>query len=200
MTRRLLGKLCVRKLGENDMNEKKIKMILAAAFSCCAVLVVVFVIIKLSNIPDTDATGTGVKVETGEAEAGTDDVKVETGDVKTGTDDVKVETGDVKTGTDDVTTGTETCDFASVILPRTSVVRERDERESDRPVNWREDDVTSGTMAESEQETMLVWASQTTSSRKAKEEMVSILRHSSGLLGPASPTTRTVATRLPQAS
>ena len=104
MTRRLIGKLRVRKLGENDMNEKKIKMILAAAFSCCAVLVVVFVIIKLSNIPDTDATGTGVKVETGEA--GTDDVKVETGDVKTGTDDVKVETGDVKTGTDDVTTGT----------------------------------------------------------------------------------------------
>ncbi len=106
MTRRLLGKLCVRKLGENDMNEKKIKMILAVAFSCCAVLVAVFVIIKLSNIPDTDATGTGVKVETGETEAGTDDVKVETGDVKTGTDDVKVETGDVKTGTDDVTTGT----------------------------------------------------------------------------------------------
>ena len=93
MTRRLLGKLCVRKLGENDMNEKKIKMILAVAFSCCAVLVAVFVIIKLSNIPDTDATGTGVKVETGETEAGTDDVKVETGDVKTGTDDVTTGTG-----------------------------------------------------------------------------------------------------------
>ena len=75
------------------MNRKKVKTILAVVLSCCAVLVIVFVIIKLCNIPD--ASGAGVKVETEEVKTGTDNVKVETGEVKTGTDDVKVETGDV---------------------------------------------------------------------------------------------------------
>ena len=61
------------------MNGKKIKTILAVVLSCCAVLVTVFVIIKLSNIPDADASEAGIKVETGEVKTGTDDVKVETG-------------------------------------------------------------------------------------------------------------------------
>ncbi len=60
------------------MNRKKVKTILAVVLSCCAVLVTVFVIIKLCNIPD--ASEAGIKVETGEVKTGTDDVKVETGD------------------------------------------------------------------------------------------------------------------------
>ena len=55
------------------------------------------------------------------------------------------------------------------MLPRTSVVRERDGSAAVRSVSWREEDVTSGAMEESEQETMLVCVSQITESFIASE-------------------------------
>ena len=47
-------------------------------------------------------------------------------------------------------------------------------------MSWRAEEETSGAMAESEQETMFVWASQTMESARTNEESVSVLRHSTG--------------------
>ena len=88
----------------------------------------------------------------------------------------------------------------SVTLPRTSKERERAGRAKVRPVSWRAEEVTRGVMAESEQETMLAWVSQTLLSKNAKDEVVSVLRHSGGQAGTLAPTERIVATRLPRAS
>lgn len=86
------------------------------------------------------------------------------------------------------------------MLPRTSKERERAGSAGERPVSWRAEEVTSGAMAESEQETMLVWVSQTMESSRTKDENVSVLRHSDGRAGTLAPTERVVAMRLPKAS
>ena len=49
----------------------------------------------------------------------------------------------------------------TVTLPRMSVVWERAGSAAVRPVSWRAEEVTSGAMEESEQETMLVCECQT---------------------------------------
>ena len=77
----------------------------------------------------------------------------------------------------EVTKGESTNVSSSVTLPRTSKERKREGHAGVRPVSWREDEETRGAMAESEQETMLDWVSQTSPSIAAKVEVVSVLRH-----------------------
>ena len=47
-------------------------------------------------------------------------------------------------------------------------------------MSWRMEEETRGAMAVSEQETILVWVSQTMESARTNEESVSVLRHSTG--------------------
>ena len=58
-----------------------------------------------------------------------------------------------------------------------SIERERAGSAAVRSVSCRDEDETRGAMAESEQETMLVWVSQIAPSIAAKAEVVSVLRH-----------------------
>lgn len=82
--------------------------------------------------------------------------------------------------------------------------RERAGNAAVRPVSWREDEATRGAMEESEQETMLVWVSQSVPSIIAIFDSDADLRHwvSAGCGAPGSspPTVFVVATLLPRTS
>lgn len=65
----------------------------------------------------------------------------------------------------------------TVTLPRMSVERERAGSAAVRPVSWRAEKVTRGAMVASEQETILVWVSQTMESARTKEDTVDVRRH-----------------------
>ncbi len=100
------------------MNGKKVKRLLMGAVAVCVLSVVVVLIIKMSNISDTDASDDVVTVKSGEKKAENEDTMIGIGDGKTktahvepGTDGVygkiggdEPENGDVKTEDTDVKT------------------------------------------------------------------------------------------------